>query len=89
MNDGIKFCSNESRIILFSFRFFLQELQLFDKIEWIGNGPPIAEPQCGFRGEKCISKYSLQSIYYMYIRMHHLQIISGKKRKEEAKDGCK
>ncbi|XP_037032480.1 guanylate cyclase 32E isoform X2 [Bradysia coprophila] len=31
------------------------ELQLFDEIKWVGSGPPIAEPRCGFRGEKCIS----------------------------------
>lgn len=30
-------------------------LQLFEKISWVGGNPPIAEPECGFRGEKCIS----------------------------------
>lgn len=28
---------------------------MFESIEWVGNGPPVAEPYCGFRGEKCIS----------------------------------
>jgi guanylate cyclase, other len=29
---------------------------LFEQISWVGGkGPPIAEPECGFRGEKCIS----------------------------------
>ncbi|XP_058835407.1 guanylate cyclase 32E [Topomyia yanbarensis] len=31
------------------------DIKLFDTIEWVGSGPPIAEPLCGFRGEKCIS----------------------------------
>ena len=30
-------------------------LQLFEQIPWVGKGPPISEPDCGFRGEKCIS----------------------------------
>lgn len=30
---------------------------MFDEIKWLGSGPPIAEPRCGFRGEKCISEY--------------------------------
>lgn len=30
-------------------------LQLSEKIVWVGGKPPIAEPECGFRGEKCIS----------------------------------
>lgn len=30
-------------------------LQLFENIPWVGGKPPIAEPECGFRGEKCIS----------------------------------
>lgn len=28
---------------------------MFEAIPWIGGKPPIAEPECGFRGEKCIS----------------------------------
>lgn len=36
--------------------FNIQDLQLFDEIRWVGNGPPVAEPKCGFRGQKCISK---------------------------------
>ncbi|XP_053684582.1 receptor-type guanylate cyclase Gyc76C [Sabethes cyaneus] len=31
------------------------DIILFDTIEWAGSGPPIAEPLCGFRDEKCIS----------------------------------
>lgn len=41
---------------IFSFILELKDLQLFDQIDWVGNGPPIPEPRCGFRGEKCISK---------------------------------
>ncbi|XP_055316774.1 guanylate cyclase 32E isoform X2 [Sitodiplosis mosellana] len=33
----------------------IPDLQLFDEIRWVGNGPPVAEPKCGFRGQKCIS----------------------------------
>lgn len=28
---------------------------MFEKIPWVGGKPPIAEPECGFRAEKCIS----------------------------------
>ncbi|XP_059622692.1 guanylate cyclase 32E [Phlebotomus argentipes] len=31
------------------------DLHLFRHMEWISGKSPIAEPQCGFRGEKCIS----------------------------------
>ncbi|XP_071628567.1 guanylate cyclase 32E [Temnothorax longispinosus] len=31
----------------------LPKLQLIKKITWIGNGPPVAEPYCGYDGEKC------------------------------------
>ncbi|KAL0109405.1 hypothetical protein PUN28_014464 [Cardiocondyla obscurior] len=31
----------------------LPKLQLIKKISWIGDGPPIAEPYCGYSGEKC------------------------------------
>ncbi|XP_077268388.1 guanylate cyclase 32E isoform X2 [Temnothorax americanus] len=31
----------------------LPKLQLIKKISWIGNGPPVAEPYCGYDGEKC------------------------------------
>lgn len=37
------------------FLFFLKDLQLFKKIPWVGGNPPVAEPSCGYRGEKCIS----------------------------------
>lgn len=48
-------------LIVFDSQFFSlfvprQDLQLFDEIRWIGSGPPVAEPKCGFRGQKCISK---------------------------------
>ncbi|KAG5346626.1 GCY3E cyclase, partial [Acromyrmex charruanus] len=33
----------------------LPKLQLNKKIQWLGNGPPIAEPYCGYYGEKCYS----------------------------------
>ncbi|XP_018338733.1 PREDICTED: guanylate cyclase 32E-like [Trachymyrmex septentrionalis] len=33
----------------------LPKLQLNKKIQWLGNGPPIAEPHCGYHGEKCNS----------------------------------
>ncbi|XP_055854059.1 speract receptor [Episyrphus balteatus] len=33
----------------------LPDFKLYGKIPWIGSGPPAAEPQCGFNGEKCIS----------------------------------
>ncbi|KAG5320428.1 GCY3E cyclase, partial [Pseudoatta argentina] len=33
----------------------VQKLQLNKKIQWLGNGPPIAEPYCGYYGEKCYS----------------------------------
>ena len=25
-----------------------------ETIDWVGDGPPIDEPPCGFRGERCI-----------------------------------
>uniref|UniRef100_A0A1B0EWC7 Guanylate cyclase n=2 Tax=Lutzomyia longipalpis TaxID=7200 RepID=A0A1B0EWC7_LUTLO len=31
------------------------DLQLSRTMNWLSGKPPIAEPQCGFRGEKCIS----------------------------------
>lgn len=34
-------------------RFTLQILRLTRDISWIGDGPPIAEPHCGYHGEKC------------------------------------
>jgi len=30
-------------------------LQLFEKVPWVSGKPPIAEPECGFRGEQCVS----------------------------------
>ncbi|KAI4500683.1 hypothetical protein M0802_004275 [Mischocyttarus mexicanus] len=29
------------------------ELQLIREISWVGDGPPISEPYCGYHGEKC------------------------------------
>ncbi|XP_070503442.1 speract receptor [Chironomus tepperi] len=31
------------------------DLQLFGPIPWVGGKPPVDEPACGYRGEKCIS----------------------------------
>ena len=28
---------------------------MFEQISWVGGKPPVAEPFCGYRGEKCIS----------------------------------
>ncbi|KAG5673369.1 hypothetical protein PVAND_003425 [Polypedilum vanderplanki] len=33
----------------------IPDLQLFERLSWVGGKVPIAEPICGFRGEKCIS----------------------------------
>ncbi|XP_054008171.1 guanylate cyclase 32E [Hylaeus anthracinus] len=33
----------------------LPKLRLMREISWIGDGPPIAEPHCGYHGEKCNS----------------------------------
>lgn len=35
---------------------FFQRLLLTEKMEWVAGSPPLAEPKCGFKGEKCISK---------------------------------
>jgi hypothetical protein len=32
-----------------------QDLQLVESINWVKGRPPVAEPDCGYRGEKCIS----------------------------------
>lgn len=26
-------------------------------VDWIAGKPPVAEPACGYRGQKCISKF--------------------------------
>ncbi|XP_014478817.1 PREDICTED: guanylate cyclase 32E isoform X2 [Dinoponera quadriceps] len=31
----------------------LPELKLTGEIQWVGGGPPVAEPYCGYHGEKC------------------------------------
>ncbi|XP_026479460.1 guanylate cyclase 32E-like [Ctenocephalides felis] len=31
------------------------ELRLSEEIHWIGDGPPVAEPRCGFQNEKCVN----------------------------------
>lgn len=28
---------------------------MFEEIQWVGKQPPVAEPECGFRGEHCVS----------------------------------
>ncbi|XP_067205075.1 guanylate cyclase 32E [Linepithema humile] len=33
----------------------LPKLQLTKEISWFGDGPPVAEPYCGYHGEKCNS----------------------------------
>ncbi|XP_078045416.1 guanylate cyclase 32E [Augochlora pura] len=33
----------------------LPKLRLTREISWVGGGPPIAEPHCGYHGEKCTS----------------------------------
>ena len=38
----------------------MQVLHIKEEIDWISGGPPIAEPMCGFRDEKCISEYDFQ-----------------------------
>ena len=38
--------------------FRLQRLRLTRDISWIGDGPPIAEPRCGYHGEKCTCTYT-------------------------------
>lgn len=52
---GAKLCA--FKLMSTRFVWFFQELLLFDRIEWVGKGPTISEPRCGFRGEKCISEY--------------------------------
>lgn len=37
-----------------------------DSIDWISNSPPIAVPECGFRGEKCISEYTQKKSFCLY-----------------------
>lgn len=45
-----------------------KDLQLFEQIDWVGNGPPIPEPRCGFRGEKCISELYLKNLQILKYR---------------------
>lgn len=33
-----------------------QDLNLYRRIDWVGNARPAAAPRCGFVGEKCVSK---------------------------------
>ncbi|KAG8192121.1 hypothetical protein JTE90_027768 [Oedothorax gibbosus] len=35
-------------------RTSLPILNIFSDIEWVGNGPPLSEPICGFHGKKCV-----------------------------------
>lgn len=41
---------------LCNFISFLKHVNLSSVIYWVGGRPPIAQPPCGFRGEKCISE---------------------------------
>ncbi|XP_028968121.1 guanylate cyclase 32E [Galendromus occidentalis] len=49
-------------------RFSLSEngslpvFQLESEVAWLGAGPPVSEPQCGFFREKCISKQDWRSV---------------------------
>lgn len=36
---------------------YLQEVRFLRELKWPGGQPPLSEPPCGFRGEKCVSKY--------------------------------
>lgn len=57
INNDLKFQNISQTIILNdSFDSFGQDLHLFDKISWVGGKPPVAEPNCGFHGKKCISE---------------------------------
>jgi hypothetical protein len=49
-----------------------QDLQLTDTVDWVNGHPPIAEPPCGFRGEKCISKYNTSCLWCTTGRWKHL-----------------
>lgn len=58
MHGKRKFCVKVSLYWKNKFYIFFSAtkgLQLFERIPWVGGKPPIAEPECGFRGEKCIS----------------------------------
>ncbi|XP_035734350.1 guanylate cyclase 32E-like isoform X1 [Vespa mandarinia] len=39
----------------------LPKLRLIREISWVGDGPPISEPYCGYHGEKCKS-YTIEII---------------------------
>lgn len=39
----------------------MQELTLTETIDWVAGSPPVSQPECGFHGEKCESKFSLQN----------------------------
>ncbi|XP_071439399.1 guanylate cyclase 32E [Hetaerina americana] len=36
-------------------KFTLPELRMLLSVDWVGGEPPLAEPTCGFAGEKCIT----------------------------------
>lgn len=46
-----------------------QKLRLSRDIAWLGNGPPLAEPHCGYHGEKCngASKKNNNNKFLMFI----------------------
>ncbi|KDR09970.1 Guanylate cyclase 32E, partial [Zootermopsis nevadensis] len=37
----------------------LLDLHLTDSVDWVSGHPPIAEPPCGFREEKCVTRHAL------------------------------
>lgn len=39
--------------------FVGQEVRFLRDMKWPGGQVPLSEPPCGFRGEKCVSKYTL------------------------------
>ena len=51
-----------------------QDLQLTDMVDWVDGHPPIAEPPCGFRGEKCISEYNNSYLRCVARRKKHFCI---------------
>jgi hypothetical protein len=52
-----------------------QNLQLTDSVDWVNDHPPIAEPPCGFRGEKCISEFNNSYLRCFVCREKHFPLI--------------
>lgn len=57
--------------------FFLQDLHLTSEIDWPLGKPPLAEPMCGFRGEKCISEYITRGVLGSFHRTKLVEKILG------------